>query len=243
MLSTMEKHQLEHYSQIYPELGNLIQKLELSHQMELSRVSHEIRNPVTLVNSFLQLTQSHHPEVSDFDTWQPLMENMNYLRNLLDEFSCYNNSRKLQKECFSLTPFLQTLVSECSSLLSPISISFVKQSAIPSAAFDRTKLRAAILNLIRNSVEAIANNPDGYIRVSLSFDGSNFHICVIDNGQQIPEEYLETLFEPFVSHKPEGSGLGLAIVQSIVQAHNGSVTVESDSDNTSFTIHLPLYYS
>ena len=111
MLSTMEKHQLEHYSQIYPELGNLIQKLELSHQMELSRVSHEIRNPVTLVNSFLQLTQSHHPEVSDFDTWQPLMENMNYLRNLLDEFSCYNNSRKLQKECFSLTPFLQTLVS------------------------------------------------------------------------------------------------------------------------------------
>ena len=64
-----------------------------------------------------------------------------------------------------------------------------------------------------------------------------------DNGQQIPEEYLETLFEPFVSHKPEGSGLGLAIVQSIVQAHNGSVTVESDSDNTRFTIHLPLCYS
>lgn len=242
MLSQTEKHQLKQYCENDPQLALLIRRLEDAHHMELSRISHEIRNPVTLINSFLQMTQSHHPEVSSYQSWKPIIENMSYLRQLLDELSDYNNSMRLHKDQFSLTYFLEALVSECTPILHPIKISFRKTTAIPPACFDQVKLRAAVLNLIRNAAEALAGHPDGEILLSLSFDGSLFHISISNNGPEIPSEYLPSLFDPFITHKKEGTGLGLAIVQNIVQAHDGTVTVSSSQEETCFTLHIPLSY-
>lgn len=242
MLSQMEKHQLKQYCENDPQLDLLIRHLEESHHMELSRISHEIRNPVTLINSFLQLTVSHHPEASSFETWKPIVENMEYLKQLLNELSDYNNSMSLHKEEFSLTSFLTSLVKECAPSLNPVQISFEKTTAIPPSCFDKVKLRAAILNLIRNAAEALNAQTDGRIIVSLSFDGALFHIGIANNGPEIPSEYLANLFEPFITHKKDGTGLGLAIVHNIVQAHAGSVTVSSSQKETCFTLHLPLSY-
>ena len=80
MLSQTEKHQLKQYCDENPHLSILVQHLEDSHRMNLSRISHEIRNPVTIISSFLQLTQKTHPEVSNFGTWKPILENMEYLK-------------------------------------------------------------------------------------------------------------------------------------------------------------------
>lgn len=242
MLSPTEKHQLKQYCENDPQLAVLIRHLEDSHRMELSRISHEIRNPVTLINSFLQLTQSHHPEVKSYQSWKSIMENMDYLRQLLDELSDYNNSMNLHKEQFSLTYFLDSLVSECAPVLYPVKISFKKTTAIPPACFDKTKLRAAILNLIRNAAEALANQEEGEILLSLGFDGSVFHISLSNNGPEIPSEYLSSLFDPFITHKKDGTGLGLAIVRNIVQAHGGTVTVSSSQKETCFALHIPLSY-
>lgn len=242
MLSQMEKHQLKQYCENDPQLRLLIRHLEDSHRMELSRISHEIRNPVTLINSFLQLTASHHPEVISFDTWEPIVENMEYLKQLLEELSDFNNSGNLHKEQFSLASFLNSLVQECAPTLGAVKISFEKNSAVPSACFDKIKLRAAVLNLIRNAAEALSDQENGRILVSLAFDGSLFHIGISDNGPGIPAEYLPNLFEPFITHKKEGTGLGLAIVNNIVHAHEGSVTVASSPKETCFTLHLPLSF-
>lgn len=242
MLSPMEKHQLKQYCENDPTLNLLIHRLEESHRMDLSRISHEIRNPVTLINSFLQLTLSHHPEVTSFDTWKPIIENMEYLKQLLSELSDYNNSMVLHKEQFSLSSFLSSLIQECETVFPLLKVSFQKKTAVPPACLDKTKLRAAILNLIRNASEALENQPNGEIIVSLSFDGDTFHICVENNGPEIPSEYLSNLFEPFITHKKDGTGLGLAIVHNIVQAHEGSINVTSSSEKTSFILHLPLSY-
>lgn len=242
MLSQEEKHQLKQYCEKDPDLNRLIQHLEDSHHMNLSRISHEIRNPVTLINSFLQLTLSHHPEVSAFDTWKPIIENMEYLKQLLNELSDYNNSMILHKEQFSLTFFLSSLVDECKTALMPLKISFQKITAVPPGCFDKIKLKAAILNLVRNASEALGSQPDGEITVSLAFDGSYYHICIENNGPEIPAEYLSDLFEPFITHKKDGTGLGLAVVHNIVQTHGGSVNVTSSPEKTCFTLHLPLSY-
>lgn len=242
MLSSTEKHQLKQYRENDPQLDLLISRLEDSHHLELSRISHEIRNPVTLINSFLQLTQSQHPEVTSYRTWESIMENMDYLKQLLEELSDYNNSGKLHKEQFSLTPFLSSLAGECAPLLSPVNISFQKTTAIPPACFDKTKLRAAILNLIRNASEALAGQENGEILLSLAFDGSVFYIEVSNNGPQIPADYIPGLFDPFVTHKKDGTGLGLAIVRNIVQAHGGMIAVSSTPETTCFTIQIPLSY-
>lgn len=242
MLSQQDENELKQYCAQDERFSLLVHRLDESYRMNLSRISHEIRNPVTLINSFLQLTQSRHPEVAEYQTWQPLLENMDYLKQLLESLSDYNNSEILHKEELSLTSLLDSLVCACRPSLVPSEIRFEKAGPVPSAFFDRTKLRAAILNLIRNAGEALKGKPGGTIRVILSFDGSFFHIRVTNNGPQIPPEHLEHLFEPFVTHKKKGSGLGLAIVKNVIQAHDGHISVSSTVSETSFTIVLPLSY-
>lgn len=242
MLSQKEEHQLKQYCDKDPRLSLLLEHLEDSHRMDLSRISHEIRNPVTIINSFLQLTQNNYPEVTTFGTWKPILENMEYLKQLLSEVSQYNNAAQLHKERISLTSFLQTLMSDCQITFPSIHFTFQKDSAIPSAFFDKVKLQAAILNIIRNASEAMEEQSIKKIHISLSFDGEYFYIKITNNGPCIPPEHIPRLFEPFVTHKKDGSGLGLAIVQSIVHAHNGYIMVFSNSNETSFTLCLPFTY-
>lgn len=242
MLTKEEQYQLHLLCEKDEHLAALIKKMEASHRMSLSRISHEIRNPVTLINSFLQLTQTRHPEVVQFTSWAPIMENMNYLRNLLEEISTFNNSQILHKEPCSLTKLLESIVTSCRPTLFPIQIDFQKLSPIPSVPLDGTRIRAAILNLIRNAKEAIGDSNHGKINVSLSFDGDSFYIAVSNNGPQIPSEHLENLFEPFITHKNNGSGLGLAVVHNVAIAHKGEVFVSSSPKETIFTIKLPLSY-
>lgn len=242
MLSREDEYQLKQYCEKDEQAARLIHHLEESHRMNLSRISHEIRNPVTLINSFLQLTRAKYPEVTGFQTWNPIMENMEYLKQLLEELSDYNNSNMLHKEHFSLTPFLESLVFACQPTLLPVQLSFEKTTAIPSAYFDRTRLQSAVLNLIRNASEALKGQPDGKIGISLSFDSTFFYIQVKNNGPQIPPEQEKNLFEPFVTHKKGGSGLGLAIVQKVTQAHGGTVSLTSTPAETCFVLKLPITY-
>lgn len=243
MLSQKEKHQLKQYCDENPQLSILLQHLEDSHRMNLSRISHEIRNPVTIINSFLQLTQKTYPEVSNFGTWKPILENMEYLKQLLQEFSEYNNASLLHKEIFSLHSFLENLISDCQTTLPLVTFSYQKTTAIPKAAFDKTKLQSAILNIIRNAYEAMNSQTQKQIHISLSFDGDYFSIKIANNGTPIPAEHLPHLFEPFTTYKKDGSGLGLAIVRNVILSHNGSITVLSSSEETSFTLILPLLYN
>lgn len=242
MLSQKEKHQLKQYCDDNPHLSILVQHLEDSHRMNLSRISHEIRNPVTIINSFLQLTQKNYPEVTTYRTWEPIIENMEYLKKLLQEFSEYNNTSQLHKETFSLHSFLSTLIHDCQNTFPYIAFTYQKLSAIPLASFDKTKLQSAILNIIRNGIEAMDCQSSPRIHLSLSFDGNYFYIKISNNGTPIPSEYLPNLFDPFITHKKNGSGLGLSIVRNIVYAHNGYITVHSSSEETSFTLVFPLLY-
>ena len=242
MLSQTEKHQLKQYCDENPHLSILVQHLEDSHRMNLSRISHEIRNPVTIINSFLQLTQKNYPEVSSFGTWKPILENMEYLKQLLQEFSEYNNSNQLHKEIFSLHSFLENLISDCQTVLTQATFLYKKTTAIPMSAFDKIKLQSAILNIIRNAYEAMETQPIKQICITLSFDGDSFFIKIANSGSPIPAEHLPHLFEPFTTYKRNGSGLGLAIVRNVVLAHNGSITVLSSKEETSFTLQLHLQY-
>ena len=72
-----------------------IQKLKEEYHLALSRISHEIRNPVTLINSSMQLMEAEHPEVAGIDLWSDMKKDMLFLRRLLDELSGYNNGEMI----------------------------------------------------------------------------------------------------------------------------------------------------
>lgn len=240
MITSEEKAQLDQYSRNDPVLESLLCRLREQHQLELSRISHEIRNPVTLINSYLQLTEKRYPQVKTFTTWVPLMENMEFLKNLLEDISRYHHASSLTLQEINLPEFLRNLARDASCALHPVSVSFSQLTPAPRAAGDPVKLREAILNLIRNGAEAVGHTPHGAIRICLSFAENTFQISVSNNGPLIPPDQLEKIFEPFISYKKDGTGLGLSIVRSIMQAHQGSVSVTSVPEETVFTLRFPL---
>lgn len=213
---------------------------EEKYLFNLSAISHEIRNPVAIISSYLQLTQRKHPEVTGFDTWQPLMENMDFLKQLLQDISSYTNASKLHKTLSSLTVFLDHLVQSCQPALLPVTLSFDHPEDTSLSYFDKDRMRCVFLNLIRNSYEAIKDRPDGKIHLTLSISDDNYIISVTDNGEMIPAQHLSTLFQPFVTYKAEGTGLGLALVHEIISAHKGTISVCSTWEETCFQITLPI---
>lgn len=94
-----------------PDYKALYQELQAQHQFTLSQISHEIRNPVALINSFLQLLESHHPEISQDYCWNKITENMDFLKALLDEFSSFNNSGKLRMQKLELASLFREIVT------------------------------------------------------------------------------------------------------------------------------------
>ena len=93
---------------------------------------------------------------------------------------------------------------------------------------DRQMLEQVLINLVKNSVEAVRNSEDPEIELSCYRDGDK-HIClsVRDNGEGIPEEKLEQVFVPFFTTREEGSGIGLSLCRQIIRSHNGRTHIES----------------
>ena len=76
------------------------------YELLLSAISHEIRNPVTLINSYLQLISSAHPEVGTFEYWNTVGEEMQHLKTLLGDLSLFNNSMKIHPISLDLNKWI-----------------------------------------------------------------------------------------------------------------------------------------
>ena len=222
---------------------NHIKQLESTiedQRFALSKISHEIRNPVTLINSSLQLIEQEHPEVASFAFWNETRSDMKYLLRLLEDLSAFNNGQVLHLEQISTSEWLKETAASLKAAVSQIyTFKIDVAEDLPSITADPVKLRQAILNLLRNAFEAISENGSVYFHAHA--DESNLTITVRDNGCGIPPEYLDDLFKPFITHKSGGTGLGLAITKQIINAHRGKITIHTAPDQgTSFDIVLPL---
>lgn len=214
---------------------------EQEYQFRISQISHEIRNPVTLINSYLQLLAKSHPEVTTFEYWDHVVSNMDFLIVLLNEISSFNRSSTIKKESIHIFHFLQDFTDDVSVELEKqnIRILLKKESALPRLNIDPVKIKEVLHNLVRNSAEAIGNN--GMITLRVYFEDLSVVIVIEDDGPGIPPEHLPTLFDPFVTYKKDGTGLGLAITKNIIDAHDGTIQVCSlPEKGTSFALRLPL---
>lgn len=107
----------------------------------------------------------------------------------------------------------------------------------PQTRVDPGQLRQALINIIRNSREAMADG--GVLRVVTRQEVAGCRIEIHDNGPGIAPEVLPRVFEPFYSTKPQGTGLGLSLTQQIVSEHSGTVELQSQGNGTCVIIHLP----
>jgi signal transduction histidine kinase len=103
---------------------------------------------------------------------------------------------------------------------------------------DALKIIRAIENLIRNGVEAIEGR--GEVHIAVTSDEKTATMTITDNGKGILEEDMEYIFEPFYSTKRDAMGLGLPYAKQVIEAHHGTIKVESSSEGTTVTINIPL---
>jgi two-component system sensor histidine kinase PilS (NtrC family) len=104
--------------------------------------------------------------------------------------------------------------------------------------FDSAQMRQVLWNLLRNAVEA--TGPEGHIGVRVRAEGDSVLLEVADDGPGIPPHLREQIFEPFFTTKERGTGLGLALVGRIVEAHGGTIELDSAVvKGTRFVVRLP----
>lgn len=245
MYTKEEQNKLKELMNANEDFAYFITKTNTDCKLLTSQISHELRNPLTLIKSTSQLIESEHPEIKDFKHWAQLIDDINGLVDLLAEFSLYNNSQTVSKQEQNFLLLIKSVLNAFSAQAeqSGIKLTFtIAEDEIPyfiKYPFDHVKFKQVLINLIRNAFEA--TNKGDYINVECKVSQPSYiTIAVHDNGKYIPADELSTIFDPFVTYKSGGSGLGLAISSNIVTAHNGTIQATSSEEKTSFLIKLPI---
>lgn len=260
MFSETDYDKLQQIMDESPENAELLTRLLDTHQMTLRTISHEIRNPLTLVYSTLQLISSQHPEVATFKYWDQLMQDVEYIKLLLEELSSYNNSSKLNATLVDSDTFFKTVSLSFAAAITDTKIEFVSRISpeLPHVTCDSLKIRQVVLNLLGNAKDAVLSGKSPCPKISMEVfpiyslssgterdsrhkDYTHIMVKISDNGCGILPEQMEHIFDPFVTYKSGGTGLGLAIANRIALAHGGSLTVSSSPESlTVFTLTLPV---
>ncbi len=224
-------------------LGNDItrlKKLERVRSEFLANVSHELRTPIFSIQGFLETLLDgavDDPQVNrDFlDKAHRHAIRLNTLLNDLIEISRIESGEmKMSFRYFSVTEFLQQVVEEMRAQAQGrnIALSFVTSLASDEKVYgDKERLKQVMINLIDNAIKY--TEPGGSVTCRVSAEETRCSIKVSDSGSGISHEHLSRIFERFYrvdrdrSREVGGTGLGLAIVKHIVEAHGGSIGVES----------------
>lgn len=212
-----------------------------SQMLSLSMVSHELRNPLTLIHSTLQLIGCHYPEVRKDPLWTQVLLDVNYMSQLLSELSSLNSSQSLNYSQVNIRQILTNLAGSFSSEVEKQNkkIDLRIETSQVYLQGDALKIQEMLLNLIQNAMDATGRGDQ--IEIVLQSKWNRLIIMIKDSGCGIDSERLATIFDPFVTYKTNGTGLGLAIVKNIVDAHHGVIQVHSKpAIGTKFIVILPI---
>lgn len=221
-----------------------ITKLEQNYSMILKKISHEFGNILTLINSSLQIIESSHPEVRSYKYWNSTMSDVHYMKDLVNELICFNNSAKLNLKKFNLNLLLENIIESFSLEASYSNITFRTQLPNEQTFIlgDFVKLKQALINLVKNACEAIDDT--GFIEIVVKQYPGTVTIAIKDSGCGIDNEIIDDIFIPMFTSKKNGCGLGLAITKKIITSHNGTIEVSSElGRGSTFTIILPAEQS
>ncbi len=211
-------------------------------------LAHEIKNPLGGLRGSAQLLERElaSPELREYT--RIIIEEADRLRNLVDRMLLPNHTPRLRP-----TNIHEVLERVCQLVELEINhhIALVRDydPSLPELEADADQLIQAVLNIVRNAVQAIGaqtgtitlrTRPLRQFTIGHSRHRLVLNIQVIDTGPGIPAEMLETIFYPMVSGRAEGTGLGLTIAQNLINQHHGLIEVSSEPGHTVFNLLLPI---
>ncbi len=215
---------------------------------EMARqVAHEINNPLTPMKLSIQYLQRLKGTASDnfndyFDrVSHSLIEQIDVLSVIASSFSDFASMPGIRNELINLPEKIKEVVLLFENTLN-VSVVFNNsaESEVQVIA-DKDQFGRAIINLIKNGIQAIPKERAGILKIGLHNDQEWAYISVSDNGSGIPAELKDKLFVPSFTTKSSGMGLGLAITKRIIENFKGEIGFESNPDlGTTFLIKLPI---
>jgi signal transduction histidine kinase len=210
-------------------------------QMMLSGIAHEVRNPLggmALFAGLLKEELDDHPV--GLKHLEKISTELDYLSRVVNDFLDFARERPLELEEMDPRAEFEQVEHLSAPELQQSRVTLKTEVApeVQTVQWDRERMRRALLNLVRNAVQA--SKPDTEVVICLAKDGEQLVLEVSDRGCGIPRKKQEQVFEPFYTSRQQGTGLGLALVKKIVDAHGGSITFTTRTDEgTTFTLRLP----
>lgn len=216
------------------------QKLAVAGQIAAG-IAHEVRNPLTSVNGFLQLMKTQYPERTDY--FDIIFSEIKRIDFVLSELLVLAKPQSVHFQEVQLHGLLEQVITllKTNAVLSNIDLKqpFKKQDAGAILA-DANQMKQLFINLIKNAIEAMPEG--GSIYISTEKVMNEWKITIQDEGKGMSEEDIQKIYDPFFSTKTEGTGLGLTICAAILKDHHGRMDVVSElGKGTAFHIYLPVW--
>ncbi|MDX1949743.1 MAG: HAMP domain-containing sensor histidine kinase [Rickettsiales bacterium] len=219
----------------------------------LANMSHELRTPMHAIISYSQMgiDKAENIEPSKLLKYFNNINTsanrlLNLVNSLLDLSKLESGKVNLYLDKILISEIADEVLNELESLIKSKAIKIkTNYSEIPKIFLDREKIFRVIMNIISNAVKYSSNGTE--IEINIYSNAENLFFSVIDNGQGIPENELEYIFDKFAQSSNTktgagGTGLGLAICSEIIKLHNGKIWAENRSDTKGaiFTFTLPV---
>ncbi|MFK0573063.1 nitrogen regulation protein NR(II) [Endozoicomonas sp.] len=237
---------------------SLIAKQETS-KILVRGLAHEVKNPLGGIRGAAQLLARELDEPGLKEFTDIIIQEVDRLRDLVDQMLGPLQPPKMQ--ALSLHEVLERVVQLINAETGgELRLLRDYDPSIPDIPGDFERLIQAILNLVRNAMQAIdqvMTRSEGVITLrtriarqfsplsKLSKKGAQkrrlvCHLSIIDNGSGIPADLIENIFYPMISGRAEGTGIGLPMAQSIISLHQGLIECDSKPGTTTFHVYLPL---
>jgi two-component system nitrogen regulation sensor histidine kinase GlnL len=230
---------------------------QLSAQQQISRMlvrglAHEIKNPLGGLRGAAQLLDLEltDPELKEYT--QIIIAEADRLKDLMDKMLGPNKlPQKVELNIHQVLERVRQLVTAEAS--GHINIVCDYDPSIPDLLADKNQLIQALLNIVRNAIQAIDHRDNGRIQIrtrihrQMTIGRKRYKLLIkidiIDNGCGIKEDMIGQIFYPMITGRVEGTGLGLSIAQALINQHNGLIECSSEPGNTVFSVYLPLEHS
>ncbi|WP_425446061.1 PAS domain-containing sensor histidine kinase [Dethiothermospora halolimnae] len=223
-----------------------------------SNISHELKTPLNIILGGVQLLSNVYESSKDDNYSETLQRNLKVMKqncyrllrlinNIVDVTRFDSGFLKLNLNNHNIIHVIESIVLSIADFSKVKGIELIFDTEIEEKiiACDPEKIERIILNLLSNAIKFTKKG--GSIYVNIYDKGDNVVISVRDTGIGIPKGKINGIFERFkqvnsnISRENEGSGIGLSLVQTLVEAHKGKISVESEEGvGTEFTIELPV---
>jgi signal transduction histidine kinase len=236
-----EQHTIEELQKAQKQLLQS-EKLATIGQMAAG-IAHELNTPLTYIMGNLELLELQDLSPSQRDMLSSIARGSDRIRALAQRLLAFSRPGREEMSPLAVNDVVERSLELCQYQIASGRVSLVKRldGALPRVLGVSNQLEMALINLVVNAVHAMGEK-GGAMTVCTRMRGDEVEISVADEGPGIPEKIRQSLFEPFVTTKPEGkgTGLGLSTVLMVVERHNGHVDFDTtEGEGTTFRITLP----